>query len=51
MKTAEAFRTLILVFSLLGLVEARTTGTYIALDYPAPVASNELQIAVTYLAS
>lgn len=48
MKTAKVLKTLILVFSLLGVAEARATGTYVKLDYPASTASNELQIAVTY---
>src|SRR6266850_5661684 len=42
-------KALVLVLSLLCFAEARAAGTYVKLDYPASTASNELQVAVTYL--
>src|SRR3989440_1546699 len=48
MQTTQLGRILILVLGILGLAHARAAGTYVKLDYPASVASNELQVAVTY---
>jgi hypothetical protein len=48
MQTSKLGATLVLALSILGFADARATGTYAKLDYPASDASNELQIAVTY---
>jgi hypothetical protein len=58
MQTTKSGRTLILGLAIAGLAVAfvgcasvkreHSSGQYVKLDYPASVASNELQIAVTY---
>ena len=48
MQTTRLGRTLILALGILRLPEARAAGTFVKLDYPASMTSNELQVAVTY---
>src|SRR5881394_1957978 len=48
MQITKSGRTLMLALSILELADARAAGTYVKLDYPASVALNELQVAVTY---
>jgi hypothetical protein len=48
MQTSKSGTTFILAMGILGLADARGTGTYVKLDYPASTASNELQVAGTF---
>src|SRR6266852_3013536 len=48
MQTSKLGTTFILALSILGLADVRGAGTYLKLDYLASIASNELQVAVTY---